>query len=69
MESKILLQKKTGWISIRHEYAHYMEHHITIPREYQWQPGLHGSAWKYCCSLVGAVADTLLQGRGSPDET
>ena len=39
----------------RHEYAHYMEHHITIPREYQWQPGLHGSAWKYCCSLVGAA--------------
>ena len=26
-----------------------------IPREYQWQPGLHGSAWKYCCSLVGAA--------------
>ena len=39
----------------RHEYAHYMEHHITIPREYQWQPGLHGSAWKYCCSLIGAA--------------
>ena len=39
----------------RHEYAHYMEHHITIPREYQWKPGLHGSAWKYCCSLVGAA--------------
>ena len=39
----------------KHEYAHYMEHHITIPREYQWQPGLHGSAWKYCCSLVGAA--------------
>ena len=39
----------------RHEYAHYMEHHITIPREYQWQPGLHGSAWKYCCSLIGSA--------------
>ena len=39
----------------KHEYAHYMEHHIVIPREYQWQPGLHGSAWKYCCSLVGAA--------------
>ena len=39
----------------KHEYAHYMEHYITIPREYQWQPGLHGSAWKYCCSLVGAA--------------
>lgn len=39
----------------RHEYAHYMQHHITVPKEYQWQPGLHGSTWKYCCSLVGAV--------------
>ena len=39
----------------KHEYAHYMEHYIEIPKEYQWQPGLHGSAWKYCCSLVGAA--------------
>lgn len=39
----------------KHEYAHYMEQHITIPKEYQWQHGIHGSAWKYCCSLVGAV--------------
>ena len=39
----------------RHEYAHYMEHYMEIPKEYQWQPGLHGSAWKYCCSLVGAA--------------
>ena len=27
---KILLQKKTGMDLYRHEYAHYMEHHITI---------------------------------------
>ena len=20
-----------------------------------WQPGIHGSAWKYCCSLIGAA--------------
>lgn len=39
----------------KHEYAHYMEHYMEIPKEYQWQPGLHGSAWKYCCSLVGAA--------------
>lgn len=39
----------------KHEYAHYMEHCIKIPKEYQWQPGIHGSAWKYCCSLVGAA--------------
>ena len=39
----------------KHEYAHYMQYHITIPKEYTFQPGLHGSAWKYCCSLVGAV--------------
>ena len=23
--------------------------------KYQWQTGTHGSAWKYCCSLIGAV--------------
>ena len=39
----------------KHEYAHYMQHYVEIPKEYQWQPGLHGSAWKYCCSLVGAA--------------
>ncbi|MDO4621901.1 MAG: hypothetical protein Q4B22_03010 [Eubacteriales bacterium] len=39
----------------KHEYAHYMQFHIDIPKEHQWQPGLHGSAWKYCCSLIGAA--------------
>lgn len=39
----------------KHEYAHYMVRNIEIPDEYLWQPGTHGSAWKYCCSLVGAV--------------
>lgn len=39
----------------KHEYAHYMRANIRIPKEYEWQPGIHGSAWKYCCSLIGAV--------------
>ena len=39
----------------KHEYAHYMQYHMPIPAEYQWQHGTHGSAWKYCCSLVGAA--------------
>lgn len=39
----------------KHEYAHYMQYNMEIPKEYQWQPGIHGSAWKYCCSLVGAA--------------
>lgn len=39
----------------KHEYAHYMRVNMTIPKEYEWQPGIHGSAWKYCCSLIGAV--------------
>lgn len=39
----------------KHEYAHYMQHQITIPKQYEWQPGIHGSAWKYCCSLIGAA--------------
>ena len=39
----------------KHEYAHYMQYNMEIPKEYLWQPGIHGSAWKYCCSLVGAA--------------
>lgn len=39
----------------KHEYAHYMQYNMDIPKEYEWQPGIHGSAWKYCCSLVGAA--------------
>jgi len=39
----------------KHEYAHYMTRYIPIPSEYTWQPGVHGSAWKYCCSLIGAI--------------
>lgn len=38
-----------------HEYAHYMQYNMDIPREYTFSPGIHGSAWKYCCSLVGAA--------------
>lgn len=26
-----------------------------IPEKYKWQAGTHGSAWKYCCSLIGAA--------------
>ncbi len=39
----------------KHEYAHYMQYNMPIPREHNWQHGTHGSAWKYCCSLVGAA--------------
>ena len=39
----------------KHEYAHYMQYNYEIPKEYEWQLGIHGSAWKYCCSLVGAA--------------
>lgn len=39
----------------KHEYAHYMQFHMEISKEYTWQAGIHGSAWKYCCSLIGAV--------------
>jgi len=48
----------------KHEYAHYMAHHLVIPDEYNWQPGVHGSAWKYCCSLIGAIpADYYVEGQ------
>ena len=33
----------------------HMTRHINIPDRYNWQPGVHGSAWKYCCSLIGAI--------------
>ena len=39
----------------KHEYAHYMQYNYEIPKQYEWQPGIHGSAWKYCCSLIGAA--------------
>ena len=39
----------------KHEYAHYMQYNYNIPKQYEWQTGIHGSAWKYCCSLVGAA--------------
>ena len=39
----------------KHEYAHYMQYNMKIPAQYNWQTGKHGSAWKYCCSLVGAA--------------
>ena len=31
----------------KHEYAHYMQYNMDIPDKYNWQPGIHGSAWKY----------------------
>ena len=45
----------------KHEYAHYMTRHISIPEKYNWQPGVHGSAWKYCCSLIGAIPADYIQ--------
>lgn len=38
-----------------HEYAHYMQYNMDIPKEYTFSPGIHGSVWKYCCSLIGAA--------------
>ena len=49
------LSKEDRMDLYKHEYAHYMQYNMHIPAEYTWQPGNHGSAWKYCCSLVGAA--------------
>lgn len=49
------LSKEERLDLFKHEYAHYMQYNMTIPKQYQWQTGTHGSAWKYCCSLVGAA--------------
>lgn len=52
----------------KHEYAHYMQYHMPVPKEYRWQYGTHGSAWKYCCSLIGAAPTPLYRaGEGSMD--
>ena len=39
----------------KHEYAHYLQYNMQISEKYNWQAGTHGSAWKYCCSLIGAA--------------
>ena len=52
------LKKEDRLDLYKHEYAHYMQYNFHIPSEYQWQHGTHGSAWKYCCSLVGAAPTT-----------
>jgi hypothetical protein len=49
------LSKEDRMDLYKHEYAHYMQYNMHIPAEYTWQPGHHGSAWKYCCSLIGAA--------------
>ena len=49
------LSKEDRMDLFKHEYAHYMQYNYPIPKQYEWQPGIHGSAWKYCCSLVGAA--------------
>ena len=49
------LSKEDRYDLYKHEYAHYMRVTMKIPKEYEWQPGIHGSAWKYCCSLIGAA--------------
>jgi hypothetical protein len=48
------LSKEDRMDLFKHEYAHYMQYNYAIPKQYEWQPGIHGSAWKYCCSLIGA---------------
>lgn len=49
----------------KHEYAHYMEAVMDIPKDYRFRPGLHGSAWQYCCSLIKAVPTPFFeQGKG-----
>lgn len=49
------LSKEDRMDLFKHEYAHYMQYNMPIPEKYKWQAGTHGSAWKYCCSLIGAA--------------
>lgn len=41
----------------KHEYAHYMSHYISIPKDIAFKAGVHGSDFIYCCSLIGANPD------------
>lgn len=41
----------------KHEYAHYMTHYINVPKEFTFKAGVHGSAFIYCCSIIGANPD------------
>lgn len=51
-----------------HEYAHYMCRHMDIPDEYRFRGGPHGSAWKYCCSLIGAApSEVYRSGMGAQE--
>ena len=52
----------------KHEYAHYMETVMDIPKEYRFRPGLHGSAWQYCCSLIGAAPTPFFE-KGKGEKT
>ena len=38
------LSKEDRMDLYKHEYAHYMAQNMEIPKEYTWQPGLHGRA-------------------------
>ncbi len=53
--SRTQLEKSDRTDLYLHEYAHYMRHAMEIPREYDFEAGVHGSAWRYCCSLINAV--------------
>ncbi len=53
--SRSQLQKSDREDLYLHEYAHYMRHTMDIPTEYDFESGPHGSAWRYCCSLINAV--------------
>lgn len=49
------LKKEDKIDLFKHEYAHYMNHHLEAPKEYLFEPGAHGSSWRYFASLIGAV--------------
>ena len=58
------LSKEDRMDLYKHEYAHYMRYNMPIPKQYQWQPGIHGSAWKYYQTWTigkwnGTVFETL----------
>lgn len=51
------ISKEEREMLYKHEYAHFMSHYINIPKEYTFKTGVHGSAFIYCCSLIGADPD------------
>ena len=47
---------ETGYQTIRHEYAHYLDHMLTEGDYLSDDYDAHGPMWQACCSMIGTPA-------------